>query len=396
MSARINISIGGKWHFYDIVAAAYELGALNYFYTTIFFKNRSIVDSFLGRRFHFSNRYSDYFPSSKVMSNWIPELYSKTLQRLKLKSDGEALRIRCELFDDWTSKVMDDCSVFHSQDGFCLKTARKMKEKGAIFICDRGIISASYLRNLSEREYSRYGINKEYADCYIMDRTHLEHLLADCILVPTETVKKSLVEEGIEERKIAIVPYGVDLDLFNVTARARDKFNVIFVGELSFRKGCHYLLNAWKNLRFKDARLTMIGHVEKEFRSFLSKEDWPNVAVVPYVTQQELLEYYKDSTLFVLPSLAEGSARVIYEAMACSLPVLYTDMSGSIARNNIDGFEIPAFNRLALEERLEYCYLHRDEIAIMGNNGHKWVRNYSKENYRKKIQAIYSRYLNNI
>ena len=40
MARNINISIGGKWHFYDIVAAANEMGELNKFYTSIYFKNK--------------------------------------------------------------------------------------------------------------------------------------------------------------------------------------------------------------------------------------------------------------------------------------------------------------------------------------------------------------------
>lgn len=53
MGENINISIGGKWHFYDIVAAADQLDELNHFYTTVYFKNRRIVDSSCGKKITF-------------------------------------------------------------------------------------------------------------------------------------------------------------------------------------------------------------------------------------------------------------------------------------------------------------------------------------------------------
>lgn len=392
----INVSIGGKWHFYDIVAAADEMEELNHFYTTIFFKRNSIINSSLGKRLHLANRSSKYFDTDKVVAHSFPEIYPKLLQKIYLKNEGEALRLRCDLFDAWTNRVMDNCKIFHSQDGFCLETAKRMKNAGAVFICDRGIISASYLKHLSEQEYGKYGIKKEYADCYIMDKAHEEHMLADCVVVPTETVKRSLVDEGVKEKKIAVIPYGVDLSMFGGEQKSIsiDKaFKLLFVGEISFRKGCHYLLKAWENLGFNDAELVLIGHVEKEFEVFLRDYKGNNYNIIPYMAQTELIRHYKGASAFILPSLAEGSARVIYEAMAGGLAVIYSDMAGSIARNGIDGIEIPAFDQKAIEEAILKLYEDRELGRQMGLHGQEWVKNYSKENYRKRIQELYKQFL---
>lgn len=397
MSKTINISIGGKWHFYDIVAAANEMNVLNKFYTTVYFKNNRLINSVFGKKYHLQNRYSTYFPPEKVISNAIPEVLAKVLYMLKIKNEGQALKIRCELFDKWTAKIMDNCQIFHSQDGFCYETAKRMKQQGATFICDRGIIAASYLQHISETEYSRYGLQKEYADCYIADRCHNEHMLADCIIVPTETVRQSLLKENVPQEKIRIIPYGVDLNIFKETENAKhfdyEKFRVLFVGEISFRKGCHYLLDAWKNLNLKNAELILIGHIEKEFEIYLKTYSGKNYKLINYISQLELVEYYCKASLFILPSLAEGSARVIYEAMACGLPVIYTNMSGSIARNDIDGIEIPAFNTEAIEQSIIRLYKNPKLSFEMGMQGKMWVKNYSKENYRKRIQEVYHYYM---
>ena len=228
-----------------------------------------------------------------------------------------------------------------------------------------------------------------------MDKTHQEHMLADCIIVPTETVRNSLVDEGIDGDKIRTIPYGVDLQFFDGIKKNMDntRFKLLFVGEISFRKGCHYLLDAWRNLDLKDAELILIGHIEKEFGVFLKQYQAKNLKIISYIAQIELLDYYRNATAFILPSLAEGSARVIYEAMACSLPVIYSDMAGSIARNGVDGIEIPAFNQSAIEAAISTLNDNRKIANEMGCNGHEWVKNYSKENYRKRIQELYRSYL---
>ena len=398
MNPKINIAIGGKWHFYDIVAAAYEMDSLNTFYTTLYIKNKVLLKSQIGQKLNLKNRFSSYFPSTYVKTYPFAELYPKFLKRVGKINEGEALRMRCEMFDEWVNKNITPCSIFHSQDGFCLQTAIKMKKQGAFFVLDRGIISASYLKELSIKEYGKYGIKKEYADCYIMDRCHQEHLLADCILVPTNTVKQSLISEGIPSQKIEIIPYGVDLDFFKNVGENRilkDGFKILFVGEIGFRKGCHYLLDAWKQLNLKNAELILIGHVEKEFKTYLNQYTGANFRIISYIAQNELKEYYKNASLFILPSLAEGSARVIYEAMACGLPVIYTEMSGSIARNEIDGYEIPAFSTDAICEKISYLYNHKDLCIEMGKQGKIWVQNYSKERYRANIQQVYKKILMN-
>jgi glycosyltransferase involved in cell wall biosynthesis len=395
MFPKVNISIGGKWHFYDIVLAAQEAGFLNHFYTTVYFKSQRIISSSLGKRMNFKNRNQSNIDNGKVISNFYPELIPLALKKIKFLNECKSLLLRCNLFDAWTKSKIDHCDLFHSQDGFCLETAKLLKNRGAKFICDRGIISATYLRNLSETEYGRLGINKRYADCYIADRVHQEHLLADVMLVPTMTVKNSLIEEGIDGSKISIIPYGIDLSFFQpVESIKHNKFRVLFVGELSIRKGCHYLLEAWEKLKLKNAELIIIGNVEKGIKGMLDKYESTFVHI-PYISQEELLQYYSSSDVFIFPSLAEGSARVIYEAMACKLPVIFTEMSGSVARDQLDGFQIRSKNVDDIVEKISFFYKNKDIAREMGLSGHKWIRNFSKEKYRMRIIDLYKQLLSN-
>lgn len=389
----VTVSIGGKWHFYEIVLALQEIDWLYKFYTSIYFKNNRIVNSSFGHKYNFKNRYDSRIKNIFIRTNFLSELIPKFLERLKILNEGLSLKLRCFMFDFITSIKCSKTDIFHSQDGFCLYTAQKLIRQGSIFICDRGIVGVDRLQNILNIEYEKFGIKKKYPDTYISCRTKKEHLLADYIFVPTKTVYNSLVEEGINPSKISIIPYGVDLSEFKrLHIKCDTKFRVIFVGNICLRKGIHYLLQAWENLNLKDAQLVMVGNIESGIEKNI--EQYKHIFLhVPYVNQNELIYHYSNSDVFILPSLAEGSARVIYEAMACCLPVIYTDMSGSIARNGIDGFEIRARNVEDIMDRILYFYNNREQIEIMGNNASLWVENFTWENYRKNIIDTYKKIL---
>src|SRR5207247_10223597 len=61
-----------------------------------------------------------------------------------------------------------------------------------------------------------------------------------------------------------------------------------------------------------------------------------------------MIRAFASADLFVLPSLAEGSAEATYEALACGVPVVTTREAGSIVRDGIEGRIVPSRNAEAL------------------------------------------------
>ena len=392
----VNISVGGKWHFYEIAIASQEANILNKFYTSVHFKNAWIVNSELGRALNFPNRHDERLDKSLIKGSFLSETLPWLLKKGRILNDAQALTLRCEMFDKWVTRNIEPSNILHSQDGFCLHTAKKAKKEGAVFICDRGIIAGHKLQEITNSEYEKFGIIKDYPDVMINEKAKKEHKLADYILVPTQTVFNSLVEEGVEAEKIVVIPYGVDLKMFSGERKIdKKRFRIIFVGSVSLRKGVHYLLEAWKNLNLSNAELVIIGDIENGIETIIKKYQ-DHFTHIPYINQRDLIDYYLHSDVFILPSLAEGSARVIYEAMACGLPVIYTDMAGSIARDQIDGFEINAYSVEDIMDKILYFYNHRDDIEDMGKNAKDWIKNFTWESYRSKISQLYLNIINKV
>jgi glycosyltransferase involved in cell wall biosynthesis len=187
----------------------------------------------------------------------------------------------------------------------------------------------------------------------IVERETAEWKLADKIICGSEFVFQGLLEEGVAVERVAVVPYGVDLSVFKTVEPHRTrKLNLLFLGEVGLRKGVPYLLEA---LRLLDCpgriHARMVGNVSlkqerlKRYSKFCE--------FVNPVSRQQVIEFYRWADVLVLPSLCEGSATVIYEALACGVPVITTANAGSLVRNGVEGFIVPIRDAEQLASRIE-------------------------------------------
>ena len=112
------------------------------------------------------------------------------------------------------------------------------------------------------------------------------------------------------------------------------------MGGLSQRKGLSYLLQAVKSLGSK-IELTIVGRRVTECRALDAEfcvHRW-----IPSLSHGAVLEEMSRHDVFVFPSLFEGYALVILEAMSQGLPVITTPNTGAehFVSNGEDGFIVP-------------------------------------------------------
>lgn len=180
------------------------------------------------------------------------------------------------------------------------------------------------------------------ADPALSEACRQEALTAAHLLVPSAYVEQSLREIGVPAERISLLPYGVDLQRFRPRpdpARAAGPLRLLFVGQLSQRKGLSYLLDALRRLPRGSCRATLVGPLVAEPAVLAPYVDlFEHRPAVPY---QEVHELFAAADLFVYPSLHEGSALAIYEALASGLPVICTPSSGSVVRDGIEGLLVP-------------------------------------------------------
>lgn len=193
------------------------------------------------------------------------------------------------------------------------------------------------------------------AKCTLKDQ---ELELADTVIVPSTFVKNTL-ELYPGEKKIIVNPFGVPASIAaprEGTSPAQP-LRVLYVGSLTQRKGISYLFEAVEKAG-KAVTLTVIGR--KVGESQLLDKYCESCRWLSSLPHGEILAEMRGHDVFVFPSLFEGLALVIGEAISQGLPVITTVNSGGtdILRDGIDGFIVPIRDSGAITERL--VKLHQD------------------------------------
>lgn len=152
----------------------------------------------------------------------------------------------------------------------------------------------------------------------------------------------------------------LDLGLFERThtsaknggkAQSSSGVRLLSVGRLIEKKGFEYTLETMKSLVADDLgiHLTIIGDGPLRERIIELVQSFGleyAVTVIPALPQDELVDYYRDTDVFVLHCVTdaagelEGIPNVLKEAMACSLPVVSTSHAGipELVQEGVNGF----------------------------------------------------------
>lgn len=140
----------------------------------------------------------------------------------------------------------------------------------------------------------------------------------------TEFARSRLEAGGIPAERIAIVPNFAS-DPGPRTRSASDSDEVLFVGRLSNEKGIRVLLDAWSQLADPHLRLTVVGSgpLLEEVKAKASG----SIKVVGWLEPADVLQHMLSARALVVPSLwYEVQPLVVLEALACGLPVLYSNL----------------------------------------------------------------------
>ena len=135
------------------------------------------------------------------------------------------------------------------------------------------------------------------------------------------------------ERKCRVITNGLESFWLENKGCAKEvdskSVKLICVGKIDKNKNMSTVLKAIKHLKADgiDASMTVIGqtvdsHVKEEL------ENDKDTTMIPYLTKEKLIDYYRTSDIFIMPSFTESFGRVYAEAMSQGLPVVYSRGQG--------------------------------------------------------------------
>ncbi|SAL34146.1 BceJ [Caballeronia udeis] len=353
----------------------------------------------------FMDRANPELEERQVKPLWIPELLIQagvaSVRALRLHRVNEWMQGMGLWAYGWLacrSIKSSDADIYHYRAGYGGWSVKLAKRRGMLCLCDHSVVSPLVFDFMVHNQGRIPG-------CDVIAGTRLspawKHVLADIeaadhILANSELVKTTLICHQIERERVSVIYQGLDEKFAESIPSgphtgSRAANHILFAGEVSRRKGFDLVIQALESIPQSDWVLTVAGNIDevtaKDYELFMKRD---NVHQVGFVSRKMLAVLMKKIPIFLFPSLAEGSARVVFEALACGCYVITTPNAGSVVEDGRHGAVVPPGNSEALRAAIESALRNPELVSETGMRNREFVRlQYSQSAYGDQLDALY-------
>ena len=220
------------------------------------------------------------------------------------------------------------------------------------------------------------------------------------ILVPTETYRRQLIDNGFEPARLGVMARGVDTSLFH-PSRAEpaffdrygqaNRFHFLYVGRISKEKNVDVLVEAFEELlrRGRQTGLVFVGDGPQRQNLEARCQGRP-IAFTGMLEGEELARAYASGDCMVFPSTTDTFGNVVLEAQAAGLPVIVSDRGGpaEIVGRYDSGIIVNLTRPQALADAMEKVLLDADLRCELRNRG---LRNAAESKWENVLEEFWSR-----
>lgn len=223
-----------------------------------------------------------------------------------------------------------------------------------------------------------------------LERKAKELALADLVVVPSRFVADSLPSWAAHKARV-LSPFGspASTPVRPGPIDPARPLRVLFVGSMGQRKGLADLFSAMQLLKGENIELIVMGSALADISFYRGQyADFTHEKGRPHA---EVLELMRSCDVFCLPSLFEGRALVMQEAMSQGLPLVITPNTGGedLIVEGETGFLVPIRSPEKIAEKLAWFNHNRKELVAMKQMAIRHAAGYTWENYSAVvIQAI--------
>lgn len=225
---------------------------------------------------------------------------------------------------------------------------------------------------------------------------------AEAIISLSQPYKKQLLNKYIPNssykeimKKIKVIPNGIEEFWHrnkncNTSDNPSEKIQIIFVGDISKEKNvltsakaCKYLIDN-KNLKID---FLVVGKI-KDKSQFRKLMRYNFIKYKPYQTKESLLNLYRNSDVFLMPSLRETFGLVYAEAMSQGLPIIYSRNQGFDQQfeDGIVGYSVNSRDPIDIANKIKLVLKNQ---KILSENCINLVDKFSWDKISKEYIHIY-------
>ena len=288
--------------------------------------------------------------------------------------------------------------LWHKPDVFHLQWAKSIEDW--IWVQDFGIKLVISLRG-GQINYEPLA-NAEVANLYKKFFPKV-----DAFHAVSKAIAQEAVKYGANPSKIKVIYSGLpplqNEIQNNIYVEDSEILQLLSVGRNHWKKGYNYALQACAKLKKKGLlfHYTIIGAKNIEELEFLKNdlELNENVTFKDKIPFNQVINSMKEAEIILLPSVEEGIANVVLEAMQLGKMVLTTNCGGmdEIVQDGKNGFIIPARDTDVMADQLimisQLSKVAKDEISF---NAKKTIASqHSEEKMTNEMLALYNAVLHN-
>lgn len=287
---------------------------------------------------------------------WLKCIVDKNIKIIHIHGAANASFYRCKIF---------------------INLAKKLKKK--VILHEHAADFIEFYQNSNDKT----GISKTLNKC-------------DCLIVLSESWKEYFSSIGVDKNKIHVLNNIVSPPNFKDMPRKDNKLHLMFMGEISKRKGGFDLLQAISDNKeyFKDKLLLRMGgnEVDGDIKTFIRENQLEEfVSYEGWIAGNKKTECLNWEDVYILPSYNEGLPIAILEAMSYKRPIISTPVGGipEIVKTHDNGILVHPGNKKEIAEAIKYYIEHPENIKIHGEKAYQTVQNYFPQKVFTDLTHIY-------
>jgi glycosyltransferase involved in cell wall biosynthesis len=215
---------------------------------------------------------------------------------------------------------------------------------------------------------------------------------SDTLTVPSTFLVNILEERGLE---VEYLPNIVRLN--NVSFKKRNIISPSLIITRSFEKvyNIPFAIRSFKEIQkiYPDALLRLVGSgsLESELKKLVKELDLRNVTFTGRVSNDRIGEELNKADIFINPTTVDNMPISLFEAFACGLPVLSTNVGGlpTFIEHEVNGLLIDSGNENQLVENIQFIMNNNQKAQCMINNGYNTFLKYSFESLKNNYIKLY-------
>ena len=400
MHSVICSQIGAREH-YAIPRALSRLGYLDALLTDVWAGGYSsrLTRVTYGRRF--AARRHNEIPDDRVVAFTASTLARDALRRLsnrRLNIEETYLdyvrvgnRFACKV-DRYLRKRFEagqKPSAFFSYTTGALETLDFLADAGVPRIVDQ-IDPGRIVDEVASREaalWPQYSLRPGRIPEKYFQRLDAEWARATRVIINSDWSRKALIEQGVPERKLIVIPVAYDRPSTAVTRKSPGKvITVLWLGQVILLKGIQYLMQAARELHREPIRFIVAGPIGISNEAVRSAPS--NMSFIGSITRDGVPSLFHDSDLFVFPTLSDGFGVVQVEAMAHGLPVIATRNCGEVVTDGLDGRVIPAGDSKSLAASIKELAGDRQRLSAMSAAAIEKSKQFSVDTLAQRLRSL--------